>query len=176
MANLTKPSTLESAPKALKLITGEADITQGIKSAEGRGKSLQKDWHILACSIIAHIEAHRANGVNANLANALVASLPNGVRKNALLDWFCAHGAVEFNDETRKLMFSKTQKTLQLQAEAKPFWEFKPEPAYHAFDLDKAISDLLKRAEKHAEAKDNRDTIDMERLAKLKALAPVAKA
>jgi len=176
MANLTKPSTLENAPKALKLITGEADITKGIKSAEGRGKSLQKDWHILACSIIAHIEAHRANGVNANLANALVASLPNGVRKNALLDWFCAHGAVTFNDETRKLMFDKTQGTRQLAGEATPFWEFKPEAEYKAFDLDKAIANLLKLADKHLAKPNSEDKIDLDKVAKLKALAPVAKA
>lgn len=138
-------------------------------------REIDKKVHLLACSIIAHIEKHRTTGVNADLANSLVNSLPAGVRKNALRDWFCAFGAVSYNDETKKLRYDKEQSTRQLAAEAKPFWEFKPEADYKAFDFNKALADLLKRTQKHLDEKNALDVLPTpEILQALKALAPAA--
>lgn len=171
--NSTSPAVVKLAARP-KLITGEADITKGIKSVQGRGQSLQKDLHIIACSVMAHIEKHRADGVNANLANALVSALPEGMRKNALLDWFCAHAAVTFNEETKKLMFDKAQNTHQIKGELTPFWLFKVEGEYKAFDFNAELTKLLAKAERHMTTnKHAADKLDINQITKAKELVIV---
>lgn len=121
---------------------------------------MDKKIHQLACSILTHIEQHRTAGVNANLANALIAAVPSEVRKNALLDWFCAHAALSRNEDLKKLCFDKTQSTKQAAGEAKPFWEFKPETEYKVLDLDKSIADLVRRVLKRKAEIDAAKAID----------------
>jgi len=143
-------------------------------------REIDRKVHLLACSIISHIEANRAAGVNANLANALINSMPVGIRKNALIDWFCAFGAVSYDEEAKKLRYDKAQATRQLAGEAMPFWEFKPELEYKPFDFRKELANLINKAVKRqqeiAEAKvkdalyEAPDKIDPERLKALQAL------
>lgn len=160
-------SEIESWHKSEKNISSSIHAKKKVVAAASNGTdrkkpvmTMDKKIHLLACSILAHIEQHRATGINADLANALVNSLPTGIRKNALLEWFCTHGALSYNVELKKLQFDKAQTTRQAAGEAKPFWEFKPETECKAFDLDKSIGDLVRRALKRKSEIDAAKAID----------------
>jgi hypothetical protein len=107
-------------------------------------KEMDKKIHLLACSILDHVHIHRETSLIAKLLNAIAAS----TRKNALIEWFKAHGECEWNARNKCFDFMKNAETLQAEAEALPFWEFKPElkPKYNEIDFDKSLEDLLKRA------------------------------
>jgi hypothetical protein len=109
--------------------------------------------------------------------------LPTGLRKNALLEWFCVYGALSYNVELKKLQFDKAKITQQAIGESKPFWEFKPETECKVIDLDKAIADLVRRVLKRKTEIDaakaiianyiSDDKIDEDHLKALQAIVPI---
>lgn len=151
-----------------KMLDGAKAIDTAIKSINTRGKSLQRDIHVAAVSCLNHADKHG----DVTLAQKLVDAVPTLARKNALRDWFIAHGKFSYDATEKVLTFNKKGTTQLEQAIAMPFWEFKQEAAYVPFDIQAAILTLVKRAEK---AVNNGDNVDKKTLAALTALTGTAK-
>jgi len=97
-------------------------ILLAIKSIQGRGEALDKNIQQTAESIAAHIEQHREVSLAIKLYNAM----PQGSRRNALVQWFVLFGAVSVNKDkdNRKefpLTFNKEGK-VDLVLGAKKAW------------------------------------------------------
>lgn len=175
-------SSTTTAPtvKPLVLIVGSDEIMKSIKSIATRGKALDESIHLTACSILAHVHQHR----EVSLMNKLITAMPKSARKNAIIDWCTTFGEMAWDGKQKAVVFVKDSTTYQDKAEACPFWSFKPEPEYHAVDLDAAIAKLVKQAIKRQEEIEEKrktdadysttDNIKPETLAALKALAPAA--
>lgn len=151
-----------------KMLDGAKAIDTAIKSINTRGKSLQRDIHVAAVSCLNHADKHG----DVTLAQKLVDAVPTLARKNALRDWFIAHGKFSYDATEKVLTFNKKATTQLEQAIAVPFWEFKQEAAYVPFDIQAAILTLVKRAEK---AINNGDNVDKKTLATLQSLTGTAK-
>lgn len=150
-----------------KMLDGAKAIDTAIKSINTRGKSLQRDIHIAAVSCMNHADKHG----DVTLAQKLVDAVPTLARKNALRDWFIAHGKFSYDATEKSLTFNKKGTTNLEAAIATPFWEFKQEAEYVPFDLQAAILTLVKRADK---AMQHGDKVDKVALAQLAALAGVS--
>lgn len=139
---MTKQTKTVKEP-AFKLLDGAKAIDTAIKSIQTRGKSLEKDIHVAAVSVLVHADKHG----DITLAQKLVDAVPTMARKNALRDWLLAHGKFSYDAQNKTLTYNKGAVTLVEEAIAMPFWEFKPEAEYVAFDINAAIAQLVKRAE-----------------------------
>lgn len=148
---------------AFKLIEGKTAIDTAIKSIATRGKSLEKDIHVAAVSTLAHADAHG----DITLANKLIDAVPQLARKNALRDWYIAHGKFSYDAVNKAMTFNKKATTKLAQAIATPFWEFKAEVAYVPFDMQAAVLQLVQRAERAIE---KGDKVPTDKLTALKAL------
>lgn len=147
-----------------------------IKSIAVRGKKLDADIHQAALSSLAH---HAEHG-DTTLVNRLVLAMPKSGRRNALMAW-CENYGAGLTPNTDKATAKDqpfahvkgSKKSFDVKAaDAKPFWEFKPEPEYVQFDLAAALAMLLRKAE-NALASEQQDgtLISPEKLAALRALA-----
>ncbi|MGX9389613.1 hypothetical protein ACWX0O_01685 [Nitrobacteraceae bacterium UC4449_H16] len=154
MTKATKATTV-SAPKAakavktvaeptMKLFSGQPAIEAALKSIFTRGQSLQKDIHIAACSVLAHIGKHN----DIRLATTLLAAMPEASRKNAMRDWLSFYGPITFEGD--KPVHVKGGKVSLGAAMANPFWSFSPEKPYEALDIAKFIASAVKKLEKDA--------------------------
>lgn len=148
----------------LKLLTGASAINTAIASISKRGKSLEKDIHVAAVSCLIHADKHG----DITLAEKLVQAVPSLARKNALRDWFIAHGKFDYDAKAKQFKFDKASTTLVEEATVTPFWDFKPEKEYIPFDLDKAIDTIIKRASKAIE---NGDKLDLDKVEAIRKLA-----
>lgn len=97
-------------------------ILIAIKSIAGRGASLDGHIQDTALSIAAHIGEHREVSLAIKLYNAM----PQGSRRNALIQWFVTYGAVSVNQDkdTKKefpLVFNK-EGTVDVVEGAKKAW------------------------------------------------------
>ena len=126
----------------LELVKGNEAIMKNIKSIETKGKALDALIHLTACSILMHVHEHR----EVSLVNKLVQAMPKSSRRNALIEWFETFGEMQYDTKDKEFKFQKDSATRINEAEALPFWEFKPEPAYHAIDLKAALAKLVKQA------------------------------
>ncbi len=134
--------------------------------------ALDRKIHLVACSILAHVELHR----EVSLCNKLVTSL-KGARKTAAIEWFCATGGLtNLNPKTNKrgsdLFFVKQHKIDRNEAEAKPFWEFLPGVKRRVFNFEEEIKRIITACDKCLvkPVPDPRDNIDLVLLGKLKVL------
>lgn len=143
----------------MKLITGTESIDKAILSIQTRGKKLDQDIHIAACSCINHIELHG----DVTLLNRLVAAMPKGSRVNALREFSEAFGKVVFNTESKEFDYSKKKVTLLEEAMATSWTEFKPEQAYQAMDFDAELAKVLKKAFSRVSS-DKGDKVDAKKL------------
>jgi hypothetical protein len=151
-------------PEAIKLIEGESGINKLLASIKSRGATLQKDIHVAACSVLAHVGKHG----DVRLVSRLLESCPDMTRKNAIKAWFEAFGPVSFA-EKGEVKHNPATKLQLATAMGKPFWVFKPEEAYVPMDVTKAFDSFIKKLEKdHKET--GRDHTAM--VAKLLAIRP----
>lgn len=148
----------------MKLYTNAAEITSAIKSIKTRGVKLSQDIHKTGVSCLAHIEKHG----DITLLNNLLAALPAGWRKNALIAWAEAHGKVSFDTKEKSFAYDKAKSTDIEGATMIAPEDFKPEAEYKPMDLDAMIAAIIKKAEKADKAKG--DKVDAAVLAKLKEL------
>jgi hypothetical protein len=155
-------ATEKKAP-AFKYIEGAKAIDTAIKSIATRGKSLERDIHVAAVSCLMHADMHG----DVTLAQKLVEAVPSLTRKNALRDWFQAHGKFGYDVQGKTLTFDKKGNTLLDAAIATPFWEFKQETAYNGFNIEAAVLQLVKRAEKAIEKGEKVPAAKLEALRKL---------
>ena len=147
----------------IKLLDGSTAINTAIDSIKTRGKSLEKDIHVAAVSCLVHADKHG----DITLAEKLVQAVPSLARKNALRDWFIAHGKFNYDAKSKSFTYDKTSETLVEEATVTPFWEFKPEVEYKPFDLDAAVQTVLKRAVKAMERGDELPQDKLEALRKI---------
>lgn len=128
-------------------------IVLAIASIKTRGAKLDNDIQLTGLSILAHIQQHR----EVSLFGQLYDAMPKGSRKNALLKWAVAFGAISVNMDkdtckAQPFLFNKERADSEagsnLQgATDKPWFTFKPEATPRdAFNLEatiKALQELL---------------------------------
>lgn len=168
----TKLATTFKAIDRKALIKGEDAIAKALKSIHTRGQSLQKDVHVAACSILAHIEDNRDVRVVEKFMGMLVNALPQSYRINAMRDWLVEFGPVAFDNN--KPVFVKDKATNLAGAMAMPFWQLSPEKPYQPLETAKAIDALIKKFQKDQDetGKDHSATIAALELAKAPAAQP----
>lgn len=130
--------------KPVKIIEGASAIDAAIKSIANRGKKLDRDIQQAAISAMAH---HSKHG-DVTLVNRLVDAMPKGSRVNALRDFILNHGAVSYDEESKKFVHAKGKEARIEAAQGIMWTEFKPEPEYQPFDAMAALNSLLARVQK----------------------------
>lgn len=132
----------------MKLIMGSTAkettglIDKAISSIKSRGKKLDNDIHVAACSCINHIELHG----DVTLLNRLIEAMPKGSRVNALRDFVGSFAKVDYNEETKAFDYNKKKVTLLQEAMEISWVEFKPEQPYKPMDFTEEISKILRKA------------------------------
>ena len=140
----------------MKLITDNAALAKQIKSIAVRGKKLDYDIHVAGVSCLHHISLHS----DTTLLNDLVNALPQGARKHAFVEWALAYGNVRVLDRSNEadqdkiakgqvFALDRSKEYDEAGAIANAWYNFKPEPdLLTAFDVHKAVAQLVKRVSK----------------------------
>lgn len=149
----------------MKLFTKSDDIKAAIEDIRTTGKKLDNMIQVAAVSVIAHIEKHG----DITLLNTLVDAMPKGSRVNALRDFLLTFGKVAYSEEQRAFVYDRAAESDVQGAMAIMWTEFKPEPAYEAFDLKGLLASVLKKAET-ALGNEHRDEVDLELVGGLRML------
>lgn len=157
--------------KAFEMIKGAELINKEIASIRTDISRLEARIHVAAVSCLAHADEHG----DITLMRNLIAALGKSQRKNAVLDWAQAFGKFTYNEVTKELDYCKTASTNIEGAIAAPFWEFRPDPEYHQFDMVAALASLLKKAEKAAQSTKQAIPVPSQALVELRALAASVK-
>jgi len=157
----------------MKLYITDELINKAIASVFKRGVSLQKDIHVVACSILRVWNTSGDVSKAVSQTNALVEAMPGMSRKNALKAWVEAHAGFVWNtDENQFVYNSKRTKIADddvRQGIDTPFWDFKPEPEYKPFDLKKLLNAMIDKTDKVVKkGVKKEDNIDTDLLASLK--------
>ena len=133
-----------------------AEINKAIASIASRGKKLDVDIQTAGLSILNHVQEHG----DSTLADKLVLALPKGSRKLALTEWLLAFGKLRILSKTNPddaariaggaiFAYDKTKHTDLESADAKPWYDFKPEPdVLTAFDAQSAVRAVLAKLTK----------------------------
>jgi len=140
-----------------------------LDTIKSSGAKLEQQVHQAAVSALYHADQHG----DVTGMQRLIDVLPGFARRNALIAWAIAFGKFAPSEDGKSVDFAKHGKTDLEKAEATPFWEFKPEPAFKPFDLQAELSKLVARAEKAS--KDERNGIDSDDLIAVRKLAADAK-
>ncbi len=128
-----------------ELISTDAGIKKATVSIAKRGKALQRDIHIVACSVLQRITLHNDVRLAADIT-VLFDAMPGSLRTNALRDWFAAYGPIVW--EGKKAKFVKDKPVELTKAMLDPFWEFAPEPEYKPLDIIAFINSAIKKVQK----------------------------
>lgn len=135
------------------IIKGAAAIDKAIASIKNRGAKLDASIQQAGLSVLAHASVHG----DTTCADRLVAAMPKGARKLALVEWMLAFGEVrkldpKDPDEAARIKAGavfKLDRTRMLDlegADEKQWHEFKPEAAVStAFDAQAAVANVLAR-------------------------------
>lgn len=151
----------------MKLLSGVA-LNKAIDKVLSSHKEFEEQLHLVACSALQHsIKNHNTTPID-----RLVRGLGGSVRKNALIAWAVKFGECQPSEDGKGIDHCHKEGDLQ-GAMAAPFWEFKPEVPFTAFDLGKELANLVKRAEKAA--KDERNNLPAEEFRKVRELASQVK-
>ena len=140
--------TIKPAFKAVamsELIATDAGIKKAAVSIAKRGRALQRDIHVLACSVLQRIAEHNDVRLAADMT-AVFEAMPGSLRTNALRDWFAAYGPVKW--EGKKAKFVQDKPVELTKAMLDPFWEFAPEPEYKPLDIIAFINSAIKKVQK----------------------------
>jgi hypothetical protein len=156
-ATKTKKQSKEDAAKAneelmaskVKIISDEAELTKEIGLIVQQTGRMFIRIHQAAVSILALVDS-RPDCVH--LANHLVKGLGDGIRADAMLNWFLAFGKFGYDAKERKLVYQGDKTSSVEQAIREPFWVFTPPKEYKPVDLMEAIKTLVKRAEGRKQA------------------------
>lgn len=133
------------------LLTGKA-LTQAVQDVIQQGKDFEQRLHLVACSAIQHSIKHH----NTTPIDTLIRGLTGAVRRNALIAWAVKFGECAPAEDGKGVDHFKKDGDLA-GAMVTPFWDFKPEAPFTAFDLGAELAKLVKKAEKAA--KDQRNNI-----------------
>jgi hypothetical protein len=133
----------------MKLLT-KAELPKAIESIQKRGKVLDNDIHVAACSCIA-IKGEQGDTM---FINRLYLALSAGTRKQALTSWLLTYGGVIANDgstataKTEQPFLHTKDKPVRLEeGKADPWYDHKPDPAPdQVFDVMALVQAVLKKA------------------------------
>lgn len=128
-----------------ELIGTDAGIKKAAISIAKRGRALQRDIHVLACSVLNRISEHNDVRLAADMTT-LFDAMPGSMRTNALRDWFAAYGPIMW--EGKKAKFVKDKPVELTKAMFDPFWLFAPEPEYKPLDIIAFINSAIKKVQK----------------------------
>ena len=110
----------------IKLLKGAEAINNSITSIGRRGKSLDKDTHVTALSILQHAEDHG----DVTLATRLVDTVSAGMRRNSLIKWFETFGIMTYQKvdkkkgiETAGFKVDRKKKTDMEKAMVTPYYD-----------------------------------------------------
>lgn len=141
--------------EVVKIIKGEGSLKKAILSFGERKGALQVDAHIIACSILAHVELHG----DIRMVNSLLAAVGKDsmLRMNSLRTWFETFGKIKF--EKGNPCYVSNAKTRLGDAMAKPFWKFKAMEGtvYQPLVMTTYIDDQIKKLEKDIKNTPNAD-------------------
>lgn len=170
----------------MKIITCTKLMDKALKSIATRGKTLDKDIHVMAVSAAMHVVKEG----DCTYVNRTVSNMPKGSRSIAVMAWFETFAPVAWDDEnsvfTTDKANAKSMKTELSDRELplsivngidKSWVECKPEQPYHGLDFTALIAKAVKSAEKRLKEIADGDThagnkIDAKMLASVKALLP----
>lgn len=137
----------------------KAELGAVIDSIAKRGKKLDQDIHVAACSAI----AIKGEAGDTMFINRLYLALSAGARKVALTDWLLVYGGVVANDgssgkpKNEQPFLHTKEKAVRLEeGMADPWYDHKPDPKPdEVFDIMAAVNAILKKAKgkelQHAE-------------------------
>lgn len=139
-------------------------ISEMIADLAKRSTAMMGDVHVAACSIIAHAVKHGDATLATHMPDRVTEALGGAWRLNALRQWFEAFGPFKWhakdgdkpagfkiNKEKRAEMLKSLEKDeakfLAKLIKTKSFHEFKPEAPYEAFNFQKQLAALIKKAQ-----------------------------
>lgn len=125
-----------------ELLSSDAAIKSAATSIYKRGRALQRDIHVLACSVLQRISVNNDVRLAADVT-LLIDAMPASMRTNALRDWFAAYGPIKW--EGKKPGFVKDKPVELTKAMADPFWLFAPEAEYKPIDVVAFINAAIKK-------------------------------
>jgi len=144
------------------LLTGKA-LTAAVTDVIKQGKDFEQRLHLVACSAIQHSIKHH----NTTPMDSLIRGITGAVRRNALIAWAVQFGECQPAEDGKGVEHCKKEGDIE-GGMAKPFWDFKPEAPFTAFDLGTELAKLVAKAEKAA--KDDRNNLPAEGFRKLREL------
>lgn len=157
----------------------DADFAKDAAGIKTTGETWQRRVHRHALAVIYRATESGDIRPMAARANALIAAMPEGARKNGLRAWFEKNAKLTYceDGEAKGTFIQGAMKLRDLDFNASvaapAWWDMKPEAPYQPFDLDAQVAKLLKLAQarlkrKLAGAKGTEgDHIDPARLAAL---------
>lgn len=145
----------------MELIRNLPELNKAIAKIKTAGKKLDDTIQMVGMSCLQYAEEHG----QVTPASDLFKALPKGARRNALAEWMVAYGKITVKttteiaawaaekgkgkEEAPVFNYAKDKKTDLAEAEAKPWYEFRPErPVQEVFDAQQAAQALLKRIQK----------------------------
>lgn len=117
--------TVATATPTVAIIQSKVELNKRIVALKASAADLQFEMHVLACSVLVHLEKHR----NLNVLDHFLDAVPDMVRVNSLKMWFETFGTVSFTPakegEKPAWRFDAAKKVKLGDAMAKPFYKFK---------------------------------------------------
>lgn len=144
MTKTVKTETFKAVAMS-ELLTTDAGIKKAAVSIAKRGRALQRDIHVLACSVMQRIGEHNDVRLATDIT-VLFDAMPGSLRTNALRDWFAAYAPIKW--EGKKAKFVKDKPLELTKAMFDPFWLFAPEPEYKPLDIKAFINAAIKKVQK----------------------------
>lgn len=129
--------------------SGLAKIDGNIKQIANRAKTQRKAIQDTAVLIL----IHAAQYGDYSRADALVHAMGEGMKQNALVEWFVSFGGLtvgERDDGTKGFTGWSGKAHIKKHlddAKAKPWYEFKKEKPFEGFELEAAIQQVISKAE-----------------------------
>ena len=153
------PESKEAMQSLKEAVTmSEEAFTKALTDTRTKAESVQTDYQALALSALLDCSTNK----NANRVNALIASMPDSVRKNSMRAFVEKYGAVKWDKGSKAFAYDKTRKLNLWGANQKPWHSMKPEGEYKPFDFFEQVQVLLQRAGKKLESKKEGDKVTPE--------------
>lgn len=117
------------------------------------GKRWTQDVHEHAMLIARHIDAHG----DVSIATIFCDLLPQGVKANALRDWFLMYGGCNWNSTKKAFSRKKGHVFQETIANMEPWYKLAKEPEFRPVDSMKLLQAALKRMKAAQEDTENSD-------------------
>lgn len=145
-------------PAALVLFEGASAISKEIAGIKLASSKLDTRIQVAALSVASHAQLHG----DITLAEKLIDALGKGHRKTALVDWLVAFGPFAIAPDESGLTFARREKFDMDAAQAKPWYDFKPEQPFKAVKLADMLDSLIKKAEAALNDKEHADAHEVD--------------